>query len=106
MPYSPWYSAGQLGTPVRRRATGAVPPHDRIARSGAALAWQVVPVYYVFFTLSSIMMGFILYREFSVKTPVNLFLFFMGAPQAQSSPLPPATSVGALVTLVSAPCTH
>ena len=55
----------------------------------AALTWQVVPVYYVFFTLSSIMMGFILYREFSVKTPVNLFLFFMGAPQPRALPLYP-----------------
>ena len=104
MPYSPWYSAGQLAHP-----SAVAPPalsRRTIGSREAALTWQVVPVYYVFFTLSSIMMGFILYREFSVKTPVNLFLFFMGAPPAPSSPLPPATSVGALVTLVSAPCTH
>jgi hypothetical protein len=33
----------------------------------SALCEQVVPVYYVCFTMSSIMMGFILYREFSAS---------------------------------------
>ena len=63
--------------------------HRTIGSHEAVLTWQVVPVYYVFFTLSSIMMGFILYREFSVKTPVNLFLFFMGAPKPRALPLYP-----------------